>query len=334
MIANLSIVEKFTRIFSIPYSGLLSVIFGIMLLSFPIGAYLVFNSDFGKEINYQYPIKGLGLFFGGISYKLPISFEVGDAFVLAWTTFVVLFSISYLGPDSSLLKTLSDLMSKGWKNLQNNALGSMITWFSILVLASAVIETIQQNFGIKIESPQIQNDLIHFFQLTIAPLTEETGFRVILIGIPLFLIYSHSSSWKLFFKSLWRPSAYLHITNYRKAMVLIITIGLFFGAAHIISGTPWSTGKFSQATVAGIIIGWVYVRYGFAPAVLIHWATNYFLFSYLFFISSISQTTINESNPFSSTLEAIIVTTGVISLIIKILNYIDSRKKPAIEKSS
>ena len=116
-------------------------------------------------------------------------------------------------------------------------------------------------------------------------------------------------------------------------MVLIITIGLFFGAAHIISGTPWSPGKFSQATIAGIIIGWVYIRYGLAPAILIHWATNYFIFSYLFFISSLNQTPISDqfSNPFSNTLEGIFVVTGTISFIIKILSYIKSKREPVLQ---
>jgi hypothetical protein len=111
-------------------------------------------------------------------------------------------------------------------------------------------------------------------------------------------------------------------------MILIITIGLLFGVSHIISGTPWSAGKVTQATVAGIIIGWVYVRYGFAPAVLVHWATNYFVFSYLYFISSLSQsaTVSDSSNPFSDTLEIILVGTGIIAIAIKILEYLESRK--------
>lgn len=299
-----------------------------MILSFPIGLYVMFNSEIGKDINYQYPINGLDLFLGGIGYKIPITFEMGDAFIIIWAIFLILFSISYFGPEESLLKTLSNLMSKGWRSLQTNALMNTITWFSILILFSVIIETIQQSFGIKIESPPVDNNLIRFFQLGISPLTEETGFRVLLIGIPLFLMYSHTPSWRLFFKSLWRPSKYLHIEDYRRSMILIITIGLFFGAAHIISGTPWSPGKISQATVAGIIIGWVYVRYGFAPAVLIHWATNYFLFSYLYFMSNLSQSsTINEStNPFSNTLEGIIISTGIIAIIIKILVHMESRK--------
>ncbi|TLX96487.1 MAG: CPBP family intramembrane metalloprotease [Thaumarchaeota archaeon] len=323
--------DKITRILSIPYSGFVCVIFGIMILSFPIGCYVMFNSDIGNEVNFQFPLDGFNMFLGDLSYKLPVSFEIGDGFIISWAIYAILFTISFLGPQGTFMRTLSEAMSEGWKNLKDNDLVNMMIWFTILILFSVTVDFAQQSVGVNIEQPQTQNNLIHFFQLTVAPLTEESGFRVLLIGIPLFMIYSHSASWKLFLKSLWRPSHSLGITNYKKAIALIITVGLFFGAAHIISGTPWSPGKFSQATIAGIIIGWVYVRYGFAPAVLIHWATNYFIFSYMFFIADLSQTPISHefSNQFSNTLEGILVVTGVISLMIKILNYIKSKKESA-----
>jgi hypothetical protein len=174
-------IDKITRFLAIPYSGFLSVIFGIMILSFPIGLYVAFNSDIGKDINYQYPMNGLDIFVGGIGYKVPISFEVGDAFAIVWMIFLILFSISCLGPEESILKTLSNLMSRGWKNLQNNALVNTITWFSILILFSVVIEMIQQSFGIKIEPPPADNNLIRFFQLGVSPITEEVGFRVLYV---------------------------------------------------------------------------------------------------------------------------------------------------------
>lgn len=326
-------INKLIKILAIPYSGLLSAIFGIMILSFPIGLYVVYTSEIGKDINYQYPVNGLDLFFGGIGYKVPISFEIGDAFIIAWSIFLILFSISYLGPGDSLLKLLSNLMSRGRRNLLDNGLYTTITWFAILILSSVVIDIIQQNFGIKIELPPSDNNLVRFFQLTVSPLTEETGFRVFLIGIPLFLMFSHTFSIRTFFQSLWRPSKYLNIENYRKPIILIVTVGIFFGVAHIISGTPWSIGKLSQASIAGVIIGWVYFRYGLAPALLIHWATNYFLFSYLYFISGLSQSsTISESNPFSNTIEGVILGTGLLALAIKILTYIESRKN--IDKAS
>jgi hypothetical protein len=330
----LETLDKIIKALFIPYSGLLSVVFGVMILSFPIGLYVMYNSDIGKEINYQYPINGLDLFVGGIGYKVPFSFEMGDAFVIAWTIFLILFTISYFGPDDSLLKTLSNSMSRGRQSFRGNAMANMMAWFSILILFSVLIDSIQQMFGIKIDFPTSTNDLIRFFQLGISPLTEETGFRVLLIGVPLFLMYSQSVSWKIFFKSLWRPAKYLSISDYKKAMVLIITIGLLFGVAHIISGTPWSLGKITQATMAGVIIGWVYVRYGLAPAILIHWATNYFLFSYLFFISSLGQSTsiTDSSNPFSNTLEMILVGTGIIAISIKILERVKTRNIPTEQR--
>lgn len=322
-------IDKFQRVIAIPYSALVSVIFGMMIISFPIGAYVVFNSNIGKEINFQYPLDGLNVFLGGIGYKLPIHFEIGDGFIVIWCAYVVLFGISLIGPQRNLMKALSLLMIEGWQNIKNNALLSMITWFSILIVLSVIIDFIQHIFGINIESPESQNRLIQFFQITASPLSEEFGFRILLIGLPLFAMFSHKTSVKHFFKSLWQPSKNLETTNYKKVIALILTVAIFFGVAHIISGTPWSAGKFAQATVAGIIIGWVYFRYGFAPAILIHWATNYFIFSYIYFISEMTQSTIiNEfSDPFSNTLEILLLIAGGIAIIVKTLNYIKSKKE-------
>ena len=323
----MSYTDRISKVISIPHAGLQSVIFGIMLLSFPIGAFVMFNSDIGKEITYQYPTNGFNIFLGGISFTIPISFEIGDAFILLWVVFLILFIISFMGPKDSFLRVLSQSMSNGIRNMRENGLVSMISWFSILVLVSEIIDKVQNSFGVTIEAPKVQNDLLQFFYLTSSPLTEEIGFRILLIGVPLFLIYSHKPSVILFFKALWRPSEYLRINDYKKTIAIIITVGIFFGASHIISGSPWSSGKFAQAAISGIIIGWVYSRYGFAPAVLIHWSTNYFIFSYLYFISILSQSPVNSAltNPFSDTLEGIVLAVGIISLGIKILDYKKNR---------
>ena len=325
-------IDKLQRVIVIPYSALVSVIFGMMIISFPIGAYVVFNSDIGKEINFQYPLDGIDIFLGGIGFKLPTHFDIGDGFIGMWCIYLILFTISLSGPQRNLMKALSMLMIDGWQNIKNNTLLSMITWFSILIVFSIVIDLIQHSFGINIEPPASQNRLIQFFQITTSPLSEEVGFRVLLIGLPLFAMFSHRASLKHFFKSLWHPSKNLEATNHKKVIVLILTVAIFFGAAHIISGTPWSTGKFTQATVAGIIIGWVYFRYGFAPAILIHWATNYFIFSYAYFISEMTQSPIADkfSDPFSSTLEALLLIAGGIAIVGMTLNYIKSKKQSTI----
>jgi len=323
--------ENILRVLAIPYSALVSVIFGMMLLSFPIGPYVVFNSDVGKEINFEYPLDGLDVFLGGISFKMPLKFEIGEAFAILWCIYVILFSISIVGPNRNFMKVLTSLMAERAQNIKDNSFLNMVAWFSILVVFSVIIDSTQQIVGVKTEPPDFQNALIQFFEVTASPLKEELGFRVLLIGLPLFVMFSHKASLIHFFKSLWHPSKNLEITNYKKVITVVVIVGIFFGAAHIISGAPWSSGKFAQATVAGLIIGWVYVRYGLAPAILIHWATNYFISSYVFFMSDINQTSIiNEfSNPFLNTLEVLLLVTGVLAMSMLILNYIKSKRESA-----
>jgi len=298
-----------------------------MIISFPIGAYVVFNSDIGKEINFDFPIDGIDVFVAGIGLKIPIQFELGDGFIVAWCTYLVLFAVSLMGPKTNFSKALSSLMSEGWNNIRNNYLLGMLTWFSILIVISVIIDSVQQSFGVVTEPPEFQNKLIQFFRVTTAPLTEEIGFRGFLIGLPLFVMFSTKVSIGSFFKSLWHPSQNLEITNYKKVLGLIIAVGIFFGAAHIISGSPWSTGKFAQAAISGMIIGWVYVRHGLAPAILLHWATNYVIFSYIFFMSDINQTSNEASNPFLNTLEILFLISGTLAIIIFIVNYLKSKKE-------
>ncbi|MGI0041013.1 MAG: CPBP family intramembrane glutamic endopeptidase, partial [Nitrosopumilaceae archaeon] len=217
--------------------------------------------------------------------------------------------------------------SEGWHNIKSNYLLGMITWFSILIVASVVVDSVQQSFGVLTEPPEFQNKLIKFFLITESPLTEEIGFRMLLIGVPLFAMFATKFSIRSFFKSLWHPSQNLEITNYKKVLGLVIAVGIFFGVAHIISGSPWSAGKFAQATISGIIIGWVYVRHGLAPAILLHWATNYVIFSYIFSMSDINQTSNEASNPFLNTLEVLFLSSGTLAIIIFILNYLKSKKE-------
>ena len=111
---------------------------------------------------------------------------------------------------------------------------------------------------------------------------------------------------------------------------------IFFGAAHLISGEPWSNGKFAQAAASGIIIGWVYYRYGLISAILIHWATNYFIFSYVFVISEVNGISVTTaiSHSMINTLEIILVLTGIISIAVIVMNFINSKNEDSITNKS
>lgn len=324
--------NKILQIIGIPHFALLSVIFGMMLLSFPFGLFVVFDTDIGDDINFQYPLNSLDIF-KEIRYLIPFDIEIGDVFIVLWSVYAILFTVAMFGPDKGFLKTLSANLSNGKLETKSNYMIAITKWFSILILISVIIDFIQQGFGIVTVPPPVDNDLTQFLYVSLSPIVEELGFRVILIGLPLFVFYSHKLSIKHFFKSLWNPNRNLHIYDFRKILFLIVLVGIFFGLAHIMTGEPWSEGKFAQATASGIILGWLYFRFGLIPAILVHWGTNYFIFSYANFVSQINEITIEAafSHPLINTMEMLFLISGIFSISVLLIAYFNSKKEQKLK---
>lgn len=324
--------KKLLQALGIPFTALLSVIFGLLLVSLPIGIFVVFESEIGGDINYEFPVTHLELFENTSLYHAQIDISIGDVFVVLWSFYVVIFVIAILGPKEGFFKSISPLISFGKFTPKSNYMIGVTKWLSILILVSAMINFLQEQVGVVISPPLGENDLIQFFYVTLAPLIEEFGFRIILIGIPLFALYSHKSSIKYFFKCLWSPSS-LHIFDSKKAILLIVFVGVLFGFAHIAFGESWSEGKFAQAAAGGIILGWVYLKYGFVVSLLIHWATNYFVFSYGYFLSQINMISIEEafSHSLMSTLELLFLVSGILSVSILVLSRYCTKKESELQ---
>jgi hypothetical protein len=295
-----------------------------MIFSFPIGIYLFFNSHLGGSIDYNYPLSELEII-QNLGLKSLATISIGNLFVIMWSLFLILFTIAAFGPKKNFLRVLSPIMAGSHQIQEGNYLVHAIKWFSIIIVLSAAIDIVQQSVGIKTTLPPFENDLLQLLSVTFAPLVEELGFRIILIGIPLFLLYSHKASSRHFFKSLWHPSVNLPISDSKKAITIIVVVGVFFGASHIIS-EQWSEGKFVQATMSGIILGWVYFRYGFVASLLIHWATNYVIFSYGYLVSTVNEIRFVDafSHSLLQTIEALLMATGILAIALLMLDY---RKK-------
>ncbi len=319
--------NKLLQLLGIPFTALLSVIFGLLLVSFPIGIYVVFETDIGGDINYEYPLTQLDIFDGTWLYHAPFDLSLGDVFVVLWVFYLIIFVVAVLGPKQDFLKALSPIISSGRYDTRLNYMIGVTKWLSILVLVSALINFIQQGIGLEIVPPTAKNNLIHFFYVSLAPLLEEFGFRLILVGVPLFVLYSDRLSARYLLRSLWAPAT-LNIHNTKKAILLIVFVGVFFGFAHVAFGDLWNEAKFAQAATSGVILGWVYLRYGFVASLLIHWAVNYFIFSYANFISQINSISIQDafSHSLMSSLEILLLATGIISVCVLFVNRLYSAK--------
>ncbi|MCS5528772.1 MAG: CPBP family intramembrane metalloprotease [Nitrosopumilus sp.] len=313
--------NKILQLFGIPFTALLSIIFGLLLLSFPVGIYVVFESEIGGDINYDYPVTHLDIFEKTTFYQSHLDISIGDVFVVLWMFYLIIFVIAILGPKQHFLKSISSLISVGKYDVKLNYMLVITKWLSILIFISALINFVQESFGIVTVPPLGGNNLIQFFYVSLAPLLEEFIFRIILVGIPLFALYSHRSSIRYFLKCLWSPSS-LNLLDSKKAIFLIVFVGILFGFAHIAFGDSWSEGKFAQATAGGIILGWVYLRYGIVASLLIHWATNYFIFAYAHLISQINYVSLETAffNPLMTSFELLFLSSGILAICILFLN--------------
>jgi membrane protease YdiL (CAAX protease family) len=313
--------NKILQLFGIPFTALLSIIFGLLLLSFPVGIYVVFESEIGGDINYDYPVTHLDIFDKTAIYQSPLDVSIGDVFVVLWMFYLVVFVIAILGPKQHFLKSISSIISMGKYDVKLNYMLVITKWLSILIFVSALINFVQEAFGIVTVPPLGDNNLLQFFYVSLAPVLEEFIFRIVLVGIPLFALYSHRSSIRYFLKCLWSPSS-LGILDSKKAILLIVFVGVLFGFAHVAFGDSWSEGKFAQATAGGIILGWVYLRYGIVASLLIHWATNYFIFAYAHLISQTNYVHLETafSNPLMSSLELLFLASGILAVCILFLN--------------
>jgi hypothetical protein len=190
----------------------------------------------------------------------------------------------------------------------------VIVWLGVFLIISKVLEFIQQSLGVSTGSVETDNHLIQFFNLTAAPVREEIGFRVVLIGIPAYFMFAIRRSAANFLRTLWNPGNYSH--GGKSVYMLITVSAVLFGLAHIFFGGGWSYGKLAQAMIGGWILGWLYYKYGLHAAILLHWSTNYFIFSYGYFGSSVWGFSWDDTagNPLLASIDFLLTATGIIAI--------------------
>jgi len=274
------------RVALVVYASLLVFTIVLMLLSIPAGLYAVYFTNLSNtSLSSATKVNNIGLFVGLYTFAVPVTTSIGSLFALSTAIYAALLAFAGLQHRNAFSAIRSSL-TQGSSELFGNPLLASVIALGALTLGIGLLEIIQSSAGIKTGS--ITGDpLLIFVGVTLAPLREELGFRVALIGI-VALVLGFRSSVKTALKALWRPSAILtgepgDLPNKVGLSIMVVISSILFGAAHFLSGSGWEIGKVSEAAAAGVVLGYLYVRYGFHAAVLLHWGVNYFGTAFAFF---------------------------------------------------
>ena len=257
---------------------LLSLTALLVVLSFPVGVYTVFFTHLSSST-----ASTLGqpfLWIGPIAVLLPFQVMYGEAFIAVIAVYVAMFVLTIF-QGKSLPSAVASGLKKGYREfLSNRALLTLVA-IGFLVFTAALLDEVVSASGAPIGNPfSGSNDLQYFIELALAPLREEFGFRVLLIGVAAVLV-TLSRPGTSVLKTLWRPSiAYEGVDNNTVILVVIWVAGAFsagtFGACHLAcGGGGWDVGKLPEAVYGGIVLAYLYIRYGFHVAVLTHWGIDY-----------------------------------------------------------
>ena len=270
---------------------------------------------------------GLILFVSLIAFEVPINFNLGVLFIILWIIYALLFAVALNGPVRSVLGAVKETAKRGLGGMFGNSLLAVFAIFPIVLWGTVLLEAFQAAGGVATGNLPPTDPLLLYTELSIAPLREEIGFRVIPIGIVAFLMVVTKGRWKDGIMALWHPSKYLKKVDspsqYKQHLtimyVLIAISSILFGLAHVLLGAGWGIGKISEAAGAGVALGALYFKYGLPSTILLHWTIDVALQTW-----SISS----YLAPFSAPLLLYTAVAAIASTIALILLLVRHFKKP------
>ncbi len=258
----------------------------LAFLSIPVGLYTFFGTRLSANLN----ASSLGhpyLWVGPAAVMLPFVTSYGGVFLVLTSVYAAMFVFA-AQQGTSLPLALSTAVRSGFSGLFSNRLLVVLVSIGFLIFTANVVDLVVVLLGGTTGDPLAKADpFTTLLQLTFAPLREEFGFRVVMIGLLAFAL-SLGRPFGTAVRSLWRPSlAYEGVAVGTGSTVAIWVATGFsaavFGACHVVCGGGWDIGKLPEATYGGVVLGYLYVKYGFHVAVLAHWGIDYLGVIFAFF---------------------------------------------------
>jgi hypothetical protein len=264
--------------------ALLGVTIVLIAFSFPAGIYSVFSGNLSQNITYSTLIRPY--FWIGPSVALAPFVVSAGAWFAIFTAVYMLFFLYALRQKEHFWSAIRSAFRTGFDALMSSPFIVVIVSIGFLNFTSSIIDVLVTSTGAPIGGPT-GDPLALLLGFTFAPLVEEVGFRVILIGTVAFIL-SFGRPWRTALSAFWRPSRAIEGVAVGSGASLIIWAAtsfsaVTFGACHVFCGSSWDLGKLPEAIYGGFVLGYLYVRYGLHVAVLAHWGVDFFGSVYAFF---------------------------------------------------
>ena len=255
---------------------LLGVTFAFVVLSFPSGLYAVFHGGISTQLGYG-SLVSTYLWVGPFPAFFPFTVPIGGLFAVLVALYAGLFVLGASQPRSAV-QAVRESFRTGVGALTGSPFIVILVSIGFLRFTLDTIAAVSSAAAGPVGNPFSNFDpLLEFWSLTFAPLREELGFRLVLIGVVAFVLCM-GRPFRQGLRALWRPSAAYEGALLGGAASTIIWLATLasaatFGVCHVncggSGGYNWS--YFPAAAWGGLVLGYRYVKYGLHVAILFFW---------------------------------------------------------------
>lgn len=198
-------------------------------------------------------------------------------FILGFIIITVSIILIFYQGVEFLLKGINKA-EEAWKS---SPISNFVELLSISLFTSVIAVLISEALGQKPSAPSIE-DLpieVQMYALEFASFHEELITRVLLIGVPLFIYNLVKKDMKLALRVL--PGGFASNRKLTDLEISLLVISsAIFGIAHVFGG--WGLWKMFPTFVAGIALGYLYIKYGLHLSICAHFLVDYLTISLWF----------------------------------------------------
>lgn len=310
------IIKKIIR-FSILTLALLMAIFYILSAFYTVNGYTIAFIKSPPESIYL-KLHIFPLYIGPIPIMIPIYFfytpTISQTMLFLLTIYLICLFKTFIDGRRDILSVITDI-----GNIKDNSFVALTSYTNVTLLIIVIIQQLQEKVGIETGKLIYKNELIKYLSISIAPLIEEIGFRCFIIGLFILVAIIRflgigELGLKNIIKILIYPSRmdpyiinrYGYNPIYKPTVSLIIISSLIFGSIHYIYGGGWEIGKITTASIAGILLGYLYYKYGLPASIMSHYFFNHLLMTYYY---------LGTTNLITLSVNAVIITQGLLVII-------------------
>ncbi len=299
-------------------TSFITVIFVLIILSIILG-YMVFSIvyvvPYLNDVNFQIPIY-IVLPFPMLVAWLKSGIAYGWYIFLAITVSISAVLIAAYG----IIPYFKSFFSKPFA-YRRNPFQEMSELYAVNIFFSMLVVYLMYLFGFVpsippgLEEMPVWAQMLSFLH---ASVYEELIVRTVFLGVPVFLIYILQGK-KISILRIF--GGYNKITKV-EAIFIIISAAIF-AAAHV---PAWDMWKAIPTFVGGLILGYLYIRYGIYASIMLHFLTDFI---------SIPMAMHKEYQFIIGMLMIILAIAGTlffISYTIRFINYFSGKKKKEVKK--